>query len=79
MERAKKFYESVFGVELKVRNFGNLIMAWFPAMEGGAGSTGSLVKVEPYTPSHEGTLVYFQVNNIDRILNKVAGVGWKNH
>jgi len=78
MERAKKFYESVFGVELKVQDFGNLIMAWFPATrEGGGGSAGSLVKAEPYAPSHEGMLVYFHVNDIDKTLGKVAGGGGK--
>ena len=29
MERAQKFYESVFNIELSINEMGNTLMAWF--------------------------------------------------
>ena len=71
LDRSKKFYESVFDVKLQVEQMGPMQMAWFPLSEKAAGSAGSLVKAEDYTPSHAGTVVYFSVDDIDRTLDKV--------
>ena len=59
MDRAIKFYETVFGLKLSRNKLGPLDMAWFPWVENGIGSPGSLVCHEAsYKPSPDGTLVY---------------------
>ena len=61
MDRAKKFYESVLGLQLGLNRVESTLMAWFPTTEGGAGCSGALLKSEGRTPSHHGTMIYFSV------------------
>jgi len=75
--RAKSFYEKVFDIQLSVQDFGKLQMAWFPSAQGGPGAAGSLVKAETYTPSYDGSMVYFSVENIDEVLKKANEHGGK--
>ena len=41
------------------------------------GTTGSLMKMEGYTPSHAGILVYFSVEDIEGTLDKLNAIGGK--
>jgi predicted enzyme related to lactoylglutathione lyase len=75
LDRAKKFYETVLGIELTLNEMGPLRMAWFPMTEGLPGATGSLVKGEGYTPSTAGSLVYFTVKDLDETLGRVSAAG----
>jgi predicted enzyme related to lactoylglutathione lyase len=75
LDRAKKFYETVLGIELTLNEMGPLQMAWFPMTEGLPGATGSLVKGEGYTPSTAGSLVYFTVKDLDETLGRVSAAG----
>jgi predicted enzyme related to lactoylglutathione lyase len=60
MDRAVRFYETVFSTELYRNQMGPLEMAWFPEQPDAPGSPGSLVKhPDFYKPSTDGTLVYF--------------------
>jgi predicted enzyme related to lactoylglutathione lyase len=60
MERAIRFYETVFEVKLSRQQMGPLDMAWFPWTETGPGSAGSLVcQPEYYKPSSDGVIIYF--------------------
>lgn len=77
LDRAKKFYEKIFNAELTINEMGPLKMAWFPMEEGMDGATGTLIKADDYTPSHDGSLVYFSVDDIDGILKKVTVHGGK--
>jgi predicted enzyme related to lactoylglutathione lyase len=73
MERAVKFYETVFGFHLDRHQMGPLDMAWFPAVEGN-GAMGSLVdNQEFYKPSTDGVLVYFTAHSGD-LANELAKV-----
>jgi predicted enzyme related to lactoylglutathione lyase len=66
MERAVRFYETVFGLTLQRQTMGPLDMAWFPWIETGSGSPGSLVHApDRYTPSDKGVLVYFTAHSGD--------------
>ncbi len=71
LDRAKKFYESVFGVKLQMEEMGPMKMAWFPMLQDASGASGSLVKADGYTPSHEGTVVYLSVEDIEGTLAKI--------
>lgn len=77
LQRAKSFYEAVLEVELDVNELGPLKMAWFPMVQGGDGATGTLVENENYTPSYEGSLVYFSVADIEDALARIEANGGK--
>lgn len=80
MERAIKFYETVFDFKLERHQMGPLDMAWFPWVEQGGGSPGSLVhNAAFYKPSADGTLVYFTAHSGDLAneLARVEGAGGK--
>lgn len=75
MERAINFYETVFDCKLDRNTMGEFDMAWFPFFEEMKGAGGSLVHHEMYTPSQEGTLVYFSSEDIDTELSRVEKAG----
>jgi predicted enzyme related to lactoylglutathione lyase len=77
LDRAQTFYEYVFNIEMKRKDFGNLQMVWFPMQENAPGATGALIKAESYIPSYEGTMVYFSVENINSVLKKIIEKGCK--
>ncbi|WP_421877219.1 VOC family protein [Marinoscillum sp.] len=77
MDRAKKFYDAVFSIDINIQDFGNLLMGWFPSDLESHGSSGTLVKAESYVPSHEGTMVYFSVEEIDEVLPGIEPAGGK--
>lgn len=79
IERAIKFYETVFGFKLERHKLGPLDMAWFPFVEGN-GAMGSLVYNEEfYKPSTDGTLVYFTSHSGDLAieLSRIEKAGGK--
>ncbi len=75
MERAINFYETVFGCKLDRNKMGDFDMAWFPWDDEMKGAGGSLVHHEMYTPSQEGTLVYFSSEDINTELDRVEDAG----
>lgn len=80
MERAVKFYETVFGYTLSRNKMGTLDMAWFPYVENGMGAGGSLVfEKEYYKPSTDGILIYLTAQSGDLVneLSKVESAGGK--
>ncbi len=80
MDRAIKFYQTVFGFELSRNKIGNLDMAWFPYIETGLGTTGSLVyNQDCYKPSSDGTLIYFTAHSghLENELSMVEQAGGK--
>ncbi len=77
MDRAKKFYEEVFKINIDVQNFGGVMMGFFPSKKDASGAMGSLILQESYEPSHKGTLIYFSSNDVQIELNRVLAVGGK--
>ena len=76
MDRAKRFYEAVFEVEISIHDLGGLVMGWFPYEEGVKGISGSLVKHEMYRPSDfAGPLVYFSSRDVSIELARVEQAG----
>ena len=51
IERAKTFYDKVFGVEIQIQDFGGTLMGWFPFAEGKLGASGSLIQNDAYKPN----------------------------
>ncbi|EMR00996.1 VOC family protein [Cesiribacter andamanensis] len=79
MNRAVRFYEQVFAVQLLRRPMGGLDMAWFPAKHGASGSCGSLIHhPRHYSPSStDGVLIYFtsQAGDLALELSRVEAAG----
>jgi predicted enzyme related to lactoylglutathione lyase len=77
MERAIRFYETVFDFKIERHQLGPLDMGWFPWVEEGYGSGGSLVKHEQYKPMDDGVLAYFTAHsgNLDNELARVEEAG----
>ncbi len=77
MDRAKKFYEEVFHIEITVHDFGGTLMGWFPWKEGKEGASGSLV-LQPdwYIPNRvEGVLIYFSSEDVQNELDRIEAAG----
>ena len=80
MERAIKFYEKVFDLQMKRQIMGPLDMAWFPWNEEGTGSPGTLVHFPAaYKPSADGVLIYLTAHSGDLAneLSRVEKAGGK--
>jgi len=82
MDRAMKFYETVFNIKLSRNQMGPLDMAWFPWVEdlNAPGAGGSLVHhADFYKPSSEGTLVYLmsQTDDLSDELSRIESAGGK--
>ncbi len=75
MDRAKVFYESVFKTEINLQDIEGVMMGFFPANPEAPGAMGSLMKYESYIPSHEGTLIYFSSEDVQRELNRIRSAG----
>ena len=66
MDRAIKFYETIFNFKMHREKVGDLDMGWFPFNMEGYGAPGSLALAPDfYTPSDNGTLVYLSSNSGD--------------
>lgn len=75
LERAMKFYSSVFGCEFSRVNIHGNEMALFPFNGKTSGITGALAKGEIYKPSISGTLIYLSTEDIEKTLEKVKSEG----
>lgn len=77
-ERAKKFYETVFDIQLYVMDFGGFKMGLFPSEPGNGKLSGAICQGEWYKPSQDGALVYFNSNpDLSLDLARVEAAGGK--
>lgn len=72
LDRAHKFYSAVFSCELNLSEREDTQMALFPSDMAATGAGGMLIKNPSSVPSSEGTIVYFHVDDINTILDKVT-------
>lgn len=83
MDRAVKFYNAVFNIEISIHEMGPLVMGWFPFTEAqnSPGAAGSLVlHKEAYIPSSDkGALIYFssRTGNLEDELSRIEAAGGK--
>jgi predicted enzyme related to lactoylglutathione lyase len=75
LQRAKAFYEQVFDASLDLLEGGGVRMAWFPRPENAVGTSGGLIEAPGREPSKLGTVVFFNVRNIDAALATVEKNG----
>jgi predicted enzyme related to lactoylglutathione lyase len=78
IQRAKKFYETIFGIQMDLQTMMGIDMASFPMDNGNGKASGAVVKGEMYKPSMEGAVIYLNANpNMDNVISKIEGAGGK--
>lgn len=73
MDRAEKFYEQFFGLTFQRQEEKNgYLMSFFPMDMTSYGTAAALVKGEYYTPSYQGSVVYFTApeGSVEKALEK---------
>ena len=75
LDRAVRFYESVFEIALERDTSDGEEAAYFPAGDGPVGSAGALVKGESYVPTVDGTRVYLEVADVDGAVARAIAAG----
>lgn len=72
MERAQKFYETVFDTTIEVNDMGGFKMGIFPHKKVGC----ALCQHEAYVPAGKGVLVYMNANpDLSSALNQIEAAG----
>ena len=77
MDRAKAFYEAVFGVQLTKLEGTEFEMWVFPGGQDGLGASGSLIKMPGYPSGNNSVLVYFRCADCGVEAEKAAKSGGK--
>jgi len=76
--RAKKFYETVFGVKMEQSEMMGMKMAFFPAENMNGKVSGGLVEGPMHKPSTDGAKIYFNGNpDLSVALGRVEAAGGK--
>jgi predicted enzyme related to lactoylglutathione lyase len=65
MERAIKFYETLFGIKLSRNKMGDMDMAWFPGTMEGPGAAGSLVCIQKCTNPRRTDVSSISLHNME--------------
>jgi predicted enzyme related to lactoylglutathione lyase len=78
LDRATRFYETLFSLKLIVMDMPNIKMRMFP-LEDMMGIGGAIVDSGGFhKPSHDGTLIYLNANpDVQKVLDKVEAAGGK--
>lgn len=75
IDRAIKFYKTVFNFDFEKEMIDRNEMALFPFNGEKSGISGALAKGEIYKPTNDGVVVYFKTENIDKALKMVIESG----
>jgi len=77
-DRAVNFYNSLFDYEFHKVNMMGTEMAFFPGEVKNQGAAGAIVKGEGYSPTENGSLIYFTAgDDLSQVLGKVESAGGK--
>lgn len=78
IKRAKKFYETVFGIEMQQQEMMGMQMAFFPSEDMNGKVSGGLVQGPMHKPSAEGAKIYLNGNpDLANALAKIEKAGGK--
>lgn len=76
IERAKRFYESTFDIEMQSVEMMGMKMAMFPSQS--PKSSGALVQSPSHKPSSEGSIIYLNGNpDLQLVLDRIEPAGGK--
>lgn len=79
IERAKKFYGEIFGLEMgAIWDMMGMKMSAFPMEMGSGKAGGALVQGEMHKPSKEGVIIYLNANpEIQKVIDRIEKAGGK--
>jgi len=78
MERARHFYQVIFGIHTEQMDLPQMQMAGFPGDAFSGKALGALVKSDMHKPSQEGVVIYLNANpDLSPVLDKVEQEGGK--
>ncbi|PRX54187.1 VOC family protein [Flagellimonas meridianipacifica] len=75
IDRAIKFYGSVFHFDFDKQIIDHNEMALFPFKNGQFGITGALAKGKTYKPTKDGVIIYFNTLDIENTLENIVENG----
>ncbi len=78
IKRAKKFYETVFGIKMQETEMMGMKMAFFPYEPKSGKLSGGLCESKTHKPSKSGVKIYLNGNpDLKKALSKVEKAGGK--
>ena len=76
IDRARKFYETIFKIEMQELPLGELRMVTFPYAPESGRVSGALIQHEMYTPMDNGVLIYLNANpEIQAVIDRIEPAG----
>ena len=76
MDRARRFYEKVFGIEMNDMNLPGFKMVTFPWENGSGKANGALIEHEMYRPSADGVVIYLNADpEIQTVIDRIEPAG----
>ena len=76
IERAKHFYQVIFGIHMELVDMMGMKMATFPGENGNGKVSGALVQSENHKPSAEGVTIYLNANpDMTPVLERIEAEG----
>lgn len=76
ISRAKKFYETIFDLQMEEMEMMGMQMAFFPNEPESGKANGGLCQSDMHTPSQDGVKIYLNGNpDLANALSKVEGAG----
>jgi predicted enzyme related to lactoylglutathione lyase len=77
--RAKKFYETIFDLQMQdMPEMMGMRMAGFPAENGSGKANGAIAQSPMHKPSMDGCVIYLNANpDIDAVINRIVSAGGK--
>ena len=78
IQRATKFYETIFSIKMEQQEMMQMKMAFFPMDPMSGKASGGLVQSAQHKPSTEGAVIYLNGNpDLNTPLGKIAAAGGK--
>lgn len=78
MDRAQKFYETIFDMKMEPAEMMEMKMAFFPIDQMSGKVGGGLVQSNMHKPSMEGSILYLNANpDLQTVLGRVEAAGGK--
>jgi len=78
LNRAKKFYETIFDIEMREMIVGKDTLYAFPYEPGAGTISGAIIKDENAISKMDGVTLYLNANpNIETVINKIEEAGGK--
>ncbi len=78
IKRAKKFYETIFGIKMDEMEMMGMKMAFFPFDQKGGKIAGGICESKMHKPSKDGVKIYLNGNpDLKKTLSKVEKAGGK--